>query len=143
MRKNLAFTIAAVLTLALAGVLLADGGRPYTVSLTGAEEAPGPGDPDGSGTAVFHVNPGRGELHFELTVSGIAAPTAAHIHEAPAGSPGPVVVPLTAPTDGSSSGTVSIDREVALELIQHPEEYYVNVHNAEYPAGAIRGQLSR
>ena len=66
---------------------------------------------------------------------------AAHIHKAPA-TTGPVVVPLTPPTSGSSSGTVQdVDRELAKEIVQDPDNYYVNVHNADYPAGALRGQL--
>jgi hypothetical protein len=128
--------------LAIAGTAAADG-RPFSATLTGAAEVPGPGDPDGSGSVALTLNPGQGEVCFELTVSGIAPATAAHIHEAPAGVPGPVVVPLTAPTSGSSSGCVSVDREEIIEIILHPEEYYVNVHNADFPAGALRGQLSR
>ncbi len=120
------------------------GGRTFTVALTGAQEAPGPGDPDGSGEAVLRLNPGKGEVCFQLTVRDIAPATAAHIHEAPAGSPGPVVIGLTPPpTSGSSSGCVSADREEIMEIIQHPEDYYVNVHNADFTAGAVRGQLSK
>ena len=55
-----------------------------------------------------------------------------------------MVVGLTPPpTGGSSSGCVSADREEIKEIIQHPEEYYVNVHNADFPLGAVRGQLSK
>ncbi len=119
------------------------GGRPLSATLTGASEVPGPGDPDGSGMGMVRVNPGRGQVCYQLTVSGIAPATAAHIHEAPAGQAGPVAVGLAAPTSGSSSGCVSIDRKLAIDIIQNPEQYYVNVHNAEFPAGAVRGQLSR
>lgn len=119
------------------------GGLSLTASLTGAAEAPGPGDPDGRGTAVITLNHGQAEVCFELTAANIAPATAAHIHVAPVGVPGPVVVPLTPPTDGSSSGCLSVDRQLIKELMQQPDEYYVNVHNAAFPAGAIRGQLSR
>lgn len=119
----------------------AAGGRPLTVEMTGAAERPGPGDPDGSGTATFRVNPGTGEVCYTLTVEDIAPATAAHVHVAPETSPGPVVIPLAPPTAGESSGCAEVARELAMELVRNPENYYVNVHNAEYPAGAVRGQL--
>ena len=119
------------------------GGRRLATPMTGAEEAPGPGDPDGSGNAVFTLNHGQGQICFELTVSNIDPATAAHIHEAPPGVPGPVVVPLTPPTSGSSTGCVSVERDLIKGIIQDPDEYYVNVHNAAFPAGAVRGQLAR
>jgi hypothetical protein len=117
------------------------GGRPIFTEMTGAEEAPGPGDPDGSGTARFTFNHGQGEVCFELTVENIAPATAAHIHRAPVGAPGPVVVPLTPPTDGSSSGCVDADRALIKEIMQNPAAFYVNVHNADFMPGAVRGQL--
>lgn len=135
--------IAIVLAILALASIAADGGRPLSTTLTGAAEVP-PADPDGSGTATITFNHGQGEVCFELTVSGIAPATAAHIHVAPAGVAGPVVVPLSPPTSGSSSGCVSgVDPDLIKNIIQHPEEYYVNVHNAEFPGGAIRGQLSK
>ncbi len=119
------------------------GGRPISVEMLGANEAPGPGDPDGSGTAFFTLNQGQGEICFELTATGVDPTTAAHIHRAPAGSPGPVVVPLVPPTSGSSSGCVSVAEDLIKEIRQYPERFYVNVHNPAFPAGALRGQLSK
>ena len=144
MRRSQWLVCAAVVA-AVAGLVWADddGGRPFHVTMTGAEEAPGPGDPDGSGEAVFRLNVGQGEICYQLTVRDIAPATAAHIHEAPAGDPGPVVVPLESTTDGSSSACVTVDRELIKEILQEPEEYYVNVHNAEFPGGAVRGQLAK
>jgi hypothetical protein len=120
-----------------------DGGRPLSTALTGAEEVPGPGDPDGSGEAVLTLNHGQGQVCFQLNVSDIAPATAAHIHVGPEGVAGPVVVGLTPPTGGSSSGCVTADRDLIKAIIQDPDAYYVNVHNAEFPAGAVRGQLSK
>ena len=142
MRKGWLLVVVLVTLLATVG-LAAAGGRPLSTPLTGAEEAPGPGDPDGTGFASLTLNPGQGEICFELSVSGIDPATAAHIHVAPAGAPGPVVVPLVPPTSGSSSGCVSASRELIKAIIQHPENYYVNVHNTVHPAGAVRGQLSK
>jgi hypothetical protein len=121
----------------------ADGGRKLQTSLTGAAEVPGPGDPDGTGTASVTVNPGQNRVCYELAVSNIDAANAAHIHEAAAGAAGPVVVGLTAPSDGDSSGCVDVTRELALEILKRPQDYYVNVHNAAFPAGAVRGQLAK
>lgn len=118
-------------------------GRPFTITLTGAVEVPRPGDPDGIGTAELYLNPGQGTITYTLKVSGIEPARAAHIHEAPAGNAGPIVVGLSAPTNGTSSGTITVSRELILEIIRNPENYYVNVHNAIYPGGALRGQLTK
>ena len=125
-----------------------DGGRPITVQMTGAAERPLPpagpgGDPDGTGTATFRVNPGQGEVCYTLTVANIAPATAAHIHRAPSTDPGPIVVHLNAPTNGSSSGCATVSRTLAKEIIQNPGAFYVNVHNTTYPGGAVRGQLGK
>lgn len=76
-------------------------------------------------------------------VEDIDPATAAHIHRAPAGQAGPVVVTLSAPTEGMSSGCADVDSELVMEIQQYPEMFYVNVHNAAYPAGEVRGQLSK
>ena len=136
------------LGLALAGLTVAAtataGGRPLSTDLSGANEVPGPGDPDGSGTAEITVNLGRNEICYELTVANIAPATMAHIHFAPAGSPGPVVVNFVPPVDGSSEGcTDDVDPAVAKNILKHPDQYYVNIHNDEWMAGAVRGQLSK
>jgi hypothetical protein len=137
-----------VIILALAGVgaaaFAADGGRPMRTALTGAAEVPGPGDADGSGRVTLRFNPGREQVCFTLTVEDIAPATAAHVHKAPAGVAGPVFVGLNPPpTDGDSSGCVHLDRDKILAILHDPSEYYVNVHNGEHPAGAVRGQLGR
>gem|GEM_PF-1057843 len=118
-------------------------GRRLTTELVGAVEVP-PGDPDGSGTATIRLRPEKGEACFELTASDIGPATAAHIHEGAEGVAGPAVVTLDPPTGGSSSGCVSnVDTDLLRNILQNPEQYYVNVHNEEFPDGAIRGQLGR
>lgn len=112
--------------------------------LNGPAEVPGPGDPDGVGFGWVRTKPNKGEVCYELIVQGIAPATLAHIHFAPAGQAGPVVVNLTPPTNGSSKGCVTgLDKALVKNIKDNPEQYYFNVHNADYPAGAIRGQLSR
>ena len=125
---------------------VAEGGRKYTTTMTGANEVPGPGDPDGTGTARVIVNYGQKRVCFELTAAHIVTPTAAHIHFAPVGVAGGVVVPLTAPTGPdpyTSSGCVDVSAAVAKGILKNGAGYYVNVHNADFPAGAIRGQLAK
>jgi len=118
------------------------GGRLLTAALAGANEVPRPGDPDGTGTARLTVNAGKGLVCYELRVANIEPATAAHIHEAPAGTAGPVVVGLMAPNAaGVSSGCATVSREFANELAADPADYYVNVHNPSFPGGAVRGQL--
>lgn len=146
MKKNTPLYIIVILLTVLAlATMGADSGRKFTTTLTGAAEVPGPGDPDGSGTATIRLNPGTGQVCWEIQVSGITLPaSAAHIHEAPVGVAGPVDVGLSAPdANGFASGCRSVDRDEIMEIILEPEEYYVNVHNSNYPAGALRGQLSR
>ncbi len=151
LRNLMVAAVVTALAVALAGgpalaktvVAGVEGGRLLTAELLGANEVPGPGDPDGSGTALVSVNPSDERLCYELNVAGIAPATAAHVHEAPAGTAGPVVVGLTPPSDGSSSGCLTADKSLLKDIKKDPAEYYVNVHNAEFPAGALRGQLSR
>lgn len=139
-----ALVVGLALPFLMADPALADpSGRKLSTTLTGAAEVPGPGDPDGRGTAKVTVNVGQSTVCYSLTVSNIAPATAAHIHEAPAGTAGPVVLPLVAPTNGSSGACATVDRELAKEILKNPADYYVNVHNAEFPAGAVRGQLAK
>lgn len=114
----------------------------FEIDLTGAAEAPGPGDPDGSGEARIALFPDEGRICYVLEVEDIAPATAAHIHIAPAEEPGPVVVPLEAPTRGRSRECTSIDPVLAQQILDNPSDYYVNVHNAEFGPGAVRGQLA-
>lgn len=119
----------------------AQGGQKFHTTLSGAQEVLGPGDPDGTGTFSMTINPGQGTITYYLSVANIDPAIAAHIHEAPLGSAGPVVVHLAKPTNGSSSATIEVPRELIDDIRKNPSHYYVNVHNQPYPAGAVRGQL--
>ncbi len=110
--------------------------------LTGEQEVPGPGDPNGFGSAtVWTISPNT--VCYRLAARGIAPPNAAHIHEAPPGVAGPVVLPLRPPTWGVSAGCTKAAPALVSALAANPSGYYVNVHNAPYPLGALRGQLHR
>jgi hypothetical protein len=145
--RRLVFPLIALVALAFAMLAAAPvfaGGRPFTTSLAGPSEVPA-GDPDATGSATVWVNPGTGTVCYSWSVSNAATPiAAAHIHHAVTGVAGPVVVPL--PPTGPSSGTgctTGVDRSLALDIIRHPWDYYVNTHNGEFPTGVARGQLSR
>lgn len=125
------------------------GGAPYTTAMT-QEVWHSPisyaGDADGTGTALITVNRGQREVCWQLTVSDILLPaTLAHIHEAAPGVQGPARVTLTAPdASGTSSGCTTVaSRDLLDAIVANPGAYYVNVHNATYPAGAVRGHLGR
>ena len=138
-----ALLLAALVALVLALPVSAAAKHATTLhaTLTGEQEVPGPGDPDGRGHAVVKVF--KTKVCYTLEVKRIKPATAAHIHLGFRGEAGPVVVTLEPPTDGFSRGCVEIPRALSLGLMEHPSRYYVNVHNEPYPEGAIRGQLHR
>ncbi len=142
-RRFAALLLAALVALVLALPASATGKHPTTLhaTLTGEQEVPGPGDPDGVGHAVVKVF--KKKVCYTLEVKRIKPATAAHIHLGFRGEAGPVVVTLKPPTDGFSRGCVEIPRALSLGLMEHPSRYYVNVHNEPFPEGAIRGQLHR
>jgi CHRD domain-containing protein len=138
--------LVATLLVALALATVANaGGRPLSAELTGAAEVPGPGDPNGQGQANLTLNQGQGTVCFSVEWQGIrGAVTAAHIHIGPAGVAGPVVVPLwTTPRASPEEGCVAADGDLIKDIRKNPQGYYVNLHTAEFPAGAVRGQLSK
>ncbi len=108
------------------------------------------GDPNGTGEAyVFGIDGDPTTLCYVLTVDGIATAAAAHIHEGARGTNGPVVANLGAPGDGNAADCLTESEpgkfptgETVAEILANPENYYVNVHNAEFRGGAVRGQLS-
>ncbi len=137
--KTLAALLAAA-CLAGWGTSIATAGPTLSTDLVGAEERPGPGDPDGTGFITLTLNQGQREICFEVTLSGIDAATAGHIHKAPAGEPGDVFVALFG-SEGPGAKCVSATKAQIKEIRQNPEMFYVNIHTATFPAGAVRGQL--
>jgi hypothetical protein len=114
----------------------------FSAKLTGSNEVGG-GDPNGSGTAAVKV---RGtEICFDLKWTGFEA-IMSHIHWAPAGKNGDVVVPFftsESPLDtNSKSGCVTAKESLVKAIAANPSNYYVNVHSPEFPKGAARGQLA-
>jgi hypothetical protein len=112
--------------------------------MNGAQEVPGPGDPDGKGGAKITLLPRHGTVCFAIWVKDITLPaTAAHIHAGAWGVAGPAVVTLGAPdAEGMAKGCATgVDPELIKDIGRYPRMYYVNVHNTDFPGGAVRGQL--
>ncbi len=112
-----------------------------STTLSGSEEVPGPGDPEGAGDA--HVTMiGDNRICVDIHVNGTAKPIAAHIHQAADGVAGSIVVMLPTPIFNSSNGCQDIDPALYNQLASAPEGFYVNVHTGDFPNGAVRGQLA-
>jgi CHRD domain len=124
------------------GTLFAElSGRNEISPQTGKRNA---GDPDGSGGATVTID--GTALCFGITVKNIDQPQAAHIHRGRRNENGPIVVGLAPPSSGdpgASSGCTTVSAELAAEIARHPRGFYVNVHTAAFPGGAVRGQLSK
>jgi hypothetical protein len=113
----------------------------FPLTLTGAAEVPGPGHPFGTGTAVLEFR--NGELDFDISTQGIGNPMAAHIHVGTLLDEGPVLVDLQPSfASGRATGTVPVSAAVRDDILANPENFYLNVHTSEFPAGALRAQLS-
>jgi hypothetical protein len=136
-----AAVIALIGIIAFGGPALA--GAMLTASMSGANEVPGPGDADGTGTADLNLIPKREKICYTLTVQNIEPATMAHIHKGTSTEAGPIVKGLKAPSDGDSQGCVRLSRTMIMKIKNNPSGYYVNVHNGDFPNGAVRGQLSR
>lgn len=155
-----AVAAAALAATLLAGTAQADGGgRPFRLTMSGAHEFDAGGQPINvhgdldHGTIELTVNPGQEEVCWSVgaitMVEGDSLPTAAHIHVAPAGFAGPVVVnifggaaPVPAPTSyPTGTSCVPAPRAVLLAILHDPAAYYVNLHNSPHGGGVIRAQL--
>ena len=130
--------------------------EPFSAMLSGGEEVP-PVDTAATGVASFTLEGGE-SIKYDVNVTGMDKVTAAHIHNAPKGENGEVVVTLfkaDSPTgqisgslangsitasnlEGQMQGSPFRDIIRALEL----GEAYVNVHTEKNPNGEIRGQIN-
>src|SRR5207249_4895455 len=112
----------------------------FLTTLAGSAETPVPGSATGSGAAQVTI--AGVTVRYTILVQGISTPSAAHIHRGIAGVAGPVVVDF-APSfaNGFATGSVTTTPQLAAEILSNPTGFYVNVHTAEFPSGAMRGQL--
>lgn len=136
--RYVGLTFLAALVVATSAVAAAQKSSSLHATLTGKAETP-KGDPDGRGTAEIKVTGRR--VCWEIKVSRVQTIMAAHIHKGRPGVAGPVVVPFGKVF--KAKGCTTTTAAIAAAIQRTPSAYYVNVHNAKYPAGALRGQLRR
>jgi hypothetical protein len=117
----------------------------FSATLRGADEVGTPGDPDGSARGLVEINGNR--VTFAFTWKGIPAPTMGHLHAGAAGVSGGAEVPLFTSvlpehTDGAAGVVTVTDPGLVAAITAKPGDFYLNLHTAEFPAGAVRGQLT-
>jgi hypothetical protein len=94
------------------------------------------------GKTEIRLTPSTGKVCWETTITKIdGKPNASHIHKGGKGVSGNVVVPLGA--GYKRQGCTTAAKSLVKAILKKPGSYYVNVHNAKHPAGAMRGQLTR
>lgn len=123
-----------------------EGGRPFTTTLAGANEAPPRPSSDVTGTAKVTINLGQHELCWDLDYTTSQKVVAAHIHHGAAGVAGPIVFGFFNPPPSTTvvnSGCREADPALLEKIVANPGDYYVNVHTTAFPGGAGRGQLTK
>ena len=138
---KLRISVAAALAVAIVPLTASAAMSPIvSAKLSGKQEAPKKGEENGSGLAVVNLNAAKGTVCWQFkNVKGVAKPSAAHIHKGAKGKAGPVFVPLGGVY--KAKGCTTAPKKAITAIETSPGKYYVNIHNAEYPDGAIRGQL--
>ena len=115
-------------------------------TMSGSQEKP-KGDPDGSATAVLTVKSNK--VCYVITPKKAGTTFAAgHIHTGKKGVAGPVFInlfikPKTLKGGKLSGCSATVKASDLAKVKAKPAGYYVNIHNAKYPAGAVRGQLKK
>ena len=141
------WTVAALVAIAAVALpATVSGAKTVTLvaELDGNEEVPDKGDPNGTGAGDFKVKVKKRKFCYDIAFEDIEAPNAGHIHEGDEGVAGGIVIPLFEEPNGATSpvvGCVKAKRSLLRQIKGNPGHYYANLHNAEYPAGALRGQL--
>ncbi len=142
----IAIAAATMATMAFSRPAVAQEVTGLDASLSGSAVVPGPngGDLDGSGTAHVVLLPSESRICYSLMATDIAPATAAHIHREAAGINGPIVLELLPPppTERTSSECIEVDPALLDALLANPDGYYIDIHNDEFPNGAIRDQLA-
>jgi CHRD domain-containing protein len=94
------------------------------------------------GKTEIRLTPSTGKVCWETKITKIdGKANASHIHKGRKGVSGNVLVPLGA--GFKRQGCTTAPKATVKAILKNPGGYYVNVHNAKHPAGAMRGQLTR
>jgi hypothetical protein len=137
-KARYALVLAALL--ASASVALAATG--FQGTLSGANEVPPNGSP-GTGTATVILNDAGTEIAYTISYTGLVGTvTASHIHKAPIGTNGSVIIGFSPPlgsTSGVFGGVAAVTPAQVADLLAGL--YYVNIHTNVYPGGELRAQL--
>ncbi|HEY4937858.1 MAG TPA: CHRD domain-containing protein [Actinomycetota bacterium] len=117
----------------------------FVGKMTGGMEVP-PAEPTATARAVITLKPSSDTVCFRLHWDGLTSVAAAHIHLGDAGVTGSVVVPFFSgpiPDSITSVGGCvhNVDPALIQDIHDNPSGYYVNVHDAAFPGGAVRDQL--
>jgi len=124
----------------------------FRADLAGTNELP-PTDLDATGRAKVDIDVVDGQVCFSVRFDDVGTPNRGHIHVGDATVNGGIVVPLFElvgmPADerndaleqGRLEGCVDADPALLRQIVAHPDDYYVNLHNARFPGGAAGGQL--
>ena len=141
MRRVLATLVLSALALIVATAPVTAQSRTLHLDLTSAAERPTV-TINATGTARLTIVPEAGLVCFFFDVTSADAEIgtifAAHIHVAPAGDPGPVVVTL--PLHGCTKPADTTQEELET-ILQNLSGYYVNIHSTNFGSGFLRGQL--
>ena len=127
--------------LALAPVAAAAETDVLTANLSGANEVGG-GAPNGNGAFRVEINTETGDFCYTLYGEKISAPTMAHVHTGAAGVNGGPVITMDVTGKGSDM-CIAVEPEKLKPIVANPAGFYVNIHTADFPGGAVRGQLMK
>ncbi len=155
-------SVIAIVLLSLAAGVAASNSNRLRADMRGTNETAVFDDPDSRGRASVRIDVEDGEVCFEVSFERGTTANRAHIHRGASGVAGPIVVAFfdledtldADPTDQQDprldilerrnrlSGCVDgIDPVLLAEIKANPSGFYVNLHNARFPAGFVRGQL--
>jgi hypothetical protein len=121
-----------------------------TATTTGAPAPPtsfnvslvpfGGGSPSGSAQAIVNIEPAKGELCWQFSqLMNVPSPTVARLYRTFPGASG----------DGgyfldqkyTPSGCIKKDPIILELMVNKPEQFFVNIHDRQFPGGAVRGPL--